>query len=93
MPDHLVICEQFAPGYKCPNPKRRQRFCIDRYEFPSRRGAHPPSMINAYDAAALCEAKGKRMCWESEWASACEGPQTLPFPYGNVRSSKKCRML
>ncbi len=88
----LTICHEFAPGQRCPGGHRRQRFCIDRYEYPNVEGAHPPTMVSAYDAAALCAERGKRLCWESEWTAACEGPDKLPFPYGHERSSKMCRI-
>jgi len=91
-PNHLIICHEFAPGQQCRLPLRRQRFCIDRYEFPSEKGGHPPVMISAFDAAALCAERGKRMCWESEWTAACEGPDKLPFPYGNKRDKKLCNI-
>ena len=88
----LTICHKIAKGQKCRTAKRRQRFCIDRYEYPSRKGAHPPTMVSAYDAAALCAEQGKRMCWESEWEAACEGPNKLPFPYGYTRDKTKCNI-
>ena len=91
-PNNLTLCHRFSPGQRCSVPKRRQRFCIDRFEFPNKRGAHPPVMVSAYDAAALCAEQGKRMCWESEWTAACEGPKKLPFPYGYSRSKKHCNI-
>lgn len=92
MPNNHIVCERFAPGQVCRLPPRRQRFCIDRYEYPSREGAHPPAHVSAYDAAALCASAGKRMCYESEWTAACEGPDKLPFPYGLERSSAHCNI-
>jgi formylglycine-generating enzyme required for sulfatase activity len=40
----------------------------------------------------MCAARGKRLCWQSEWESACEGPDKLPFPYGLERSASKCNI-
>jgi formylglycine-generating enzyme required for sulfatase activity len=91
-PNHLTICNAFAPGQTCRVPKRRQQFCIDRYEYPNDEGGHPPVMVSAYDAAGLCAERGKRMCFESEWTAACEGPKKLPFPYGHERSSEHCNI-
>lgn len=71
-------------------PRRDLDFCIDRYEYPNEKGAHPPVMVSFYDASGLCAAKGKRLCYESEWTAACEGPDELPFPYGWERSAEKC---
>ena len=39
-----------------------------------------------------CAALGKRLCYESEWVAACEGPDETPFPYGWERSSEKCNI-
>ena len=91
-PNNLTICHRFEPGQTCRVAKRQQRFCIDRYEYPNQSGGHPPVMVSAYDAAGLCAEQGKRMCWESEWSAACEGPDLLPFPYGYERSSKHCNI-
>jgi hypothetical protein len=92
-PNHLIICHEFEEGStQCVGKKRRQRFCIDRYEYPSEEGGHPPVMVSAYDAAGLCAEKGKRMCFESEWTAACEGPDDLPFPYGWKRSKDHCNI-
>jgi formylglycine-generating enzyme required for sulfatase activity len=74
----------------CLTKPRRQRFCIDTYEYPNQPGAHPPVMVDWFDAAGACSAQGKRLCWESEWVSACEGPDKLPFPYGLKRDPSKC---
>ena len=90
--NRLTICHRFAPGQTCHTQERRQRFCIDRYEYPSIAGAHPPVMVSAYDAAALCAEKNKRLCWESEWTAACEGPNKKPFPYGHERSKEQCNI-
>jgi len=91
-PNNLTICHAFEPGQSCPTTLRRQRFCIDRYEYPNVEGGHPPVQVSAFDAAAMCGERGKRLCWESEWVAACEGPAKLPFPYGQQRSNKHCNI-
>lgn len=91
-PRHPSKCLEYAQPSLCIGPLRRQRFCIDRYEYPNREGGRPPSMINAWDADQLCREQGKRLCWESEWTLACEGPQRLPYPYGYVRDASRCNI-
>jgi Ni/Co efflux regulator RcnB len=91
-PNHITICHRFAPGQRCAGKLRRQRYCIDRYEYPNREGDHPPVMVSWYDGAAACAAEGKRLCWQSEWESACEGPDKLPFPYGLSRDPAQCNI-
>ena len=92
-PHHPPRCLRFSKEQpKCLSETRRQRFCIDKYEYPNKKGAHPPSLINAWDASELCREQGKRLCWESEWTMACEGPSHLPYPYGHTRDSARCNI-
>jgi hypothetical protein len=89
----ITICHQFAEKPpRCVGAERRERFCIDEYEYPNKKGARSPVMVDFHDAAALCAAEGKRLCWESEWTAACEGPEKLPFPYGYARSPEACNI-
>jgi hypothetical protein len=90
--NNLDICHAFAHHQRCRLRPRRIRFCIDRYEHPNRKGAHPTWMLDWYQAQATCESAGKRLCYASEWTAACEGPQHTPFPYGWERDHKKCNV-
>jgi formylglycine-generating enzyme required for sulfatase activity len=49
-------------------------------------------MVDWYEAMGQCAAKGKRLCYESEWTAACEGPNETPFPHGFERSAEKCNI-
>jgi Sulfatase-modifying factor enzyme 1 len=91
--NHITLCHHFKEGVtQCRASRVPLDFCIDRYEYPNEKGGHPPVMVSFYDASGLCAAKGKRLCYESEWTTACEGPSELPFPYGWERSSEKCNI-
>jgi hypothetical protein len=90
--NHLAICHAFAHEQRCRTAERPVAFCIDRYEYPNRKGAHPTWMVDWYEAQATCESKGKRLCWAGEWTAACEGPDHTPFPYGWERDHDKCNM-
>ena len=92
-PNHLHICHKFkqAPP-KCVGDHVQLDFCIDRYEYPDKKGAHPPVMVDWYTAAGECAAEDKRLCYESEWTAACEGPDDTPFPAGYERSSDICNI-
>ena len=91
--NHITICHKFEPGSaRCEAPRTALDFCIDHYEFPNQKGARPPVMIDWYHAMGECAALGKRLCYESEWVAACEGPSELPFPYGYERSAEKCNI-
>ena len=85
-----VICEEFEPWSRCAGDKLKKRFCIDMYTWPNQKGARPEVMNRFHQAELKCAAVGKRLCTESVWTMACEGPRMLPFPYGFVRDTKQC---
>lgn len=84
------VCEEFEPYSRCVGTHQPKRFCIDKYAWPNQEGERPEVMNNFYQAQVKCAAMGKRLCTESEWTMACEGPELLPFPYGYVRDPNKC---
>ncbi len=84
-------CFAYQPGSNKPRGKPRAlRFCMDTYEAPNARGAKPLVMQSSLDAAAWCKERGKRMCNEVEFESACEGPEMLPWPYGWAADGEAC---
>ena len=85
-----TVCEEFEPKSTCVAEKVHKRYCMDTYTWPNEKGARPEVMNRFHQAEVKCAAVGKRMCTESEWTLACEGPQMLPFPYGYVRDTNKC---
>jgi sulfatase modifying factor 1 len=90
--NHLEICHAFAHEQRCRVDERDLAACVDRYEYPNRKGGHPVWMLDWYQAQATCESKGKRLCTATEWTAACEGPDHTPFPYGWERDHDKCNM-
>ncbi len=89
----ITICHEFAKSKpQCVGTERRQRFCMDKYEYPNVEGARSPVMVDFHDAGALCAEKGKRLCWESEWVTACEGSDKTPFPHGYERDPSLCNI-
>jgi hypothetical protein len=84
------VCEEFATEGKCTGKFVKKRFCIDKYAWPNKKGYKPEVMNRFHQAQVKCAAIGKRMCTESEWSFACEGPEMKPFPYGYVRDANKC---
>ncbi len=85
-----TVCEKFEPRSRCVGERVHTRFCMDTYEWPNRAGKRPEVMNIFYQAELNCAAVGKRLCTESEWTMACEGPKLLPFPYGYERDTAKC---
>lgn len=64
--------------------------CMDLYEAPNRSDALPLVMYSFDEAAAWCDARGKRLCFEDEWLLACEGPTGTAYPYGAMREAGRC---
>jgi sulfatase modifying factor 1 len=84
------VCETFAQKAECKGTKVKKRYCIDKYEYPNQKGVRPEVMNRFHQAQVKCAAQGKRMCTESEWNLACEGPEMKPFPYGYKRDPLIC---
>lgn len=71
-------------------PQQPMHYCIDRFEYPNRKGENPIIYMNFAEAGDLCKADKKRLCNEIEWTFACEGEDALPYPYGHVRDTDAC---
>lgn len=57
-------------------------FCMDKYEWPNKKGVVPKSYISVYQAMDTCAGAGKRLCTADEWTIACTGPYGWKYPYG-----------
>jgi formylglycine-generating enzyme required for sulfatase activity len=90
--NHITLCHSFAHETKCVGTEEKRAFCIDEYEYPNQKDAHPSWMVTWYEAQATCQSKGKRLCYETEWTMACEGPDKTPFPYGWDRDNTACNI-
>jgi len=84
------VCEEFSSAGRCTGKMIKKRFCIVRYAWPNKKGYKPEVMNRFHQAQVKCAAMSKRLCTESEWTFACEGPKMKPFPYGYERDAKKC---
>jgi hypothetical protein len=68
-----------APLYDPSKESPEQaRVCIDQFEFPDLPCEVPVVWIRASEAAAVCEAVGKRLCDAHEWEGACAGALKAP---------------
>jgi Sulfatase-modifying factor enzyme 1 len=91
-PKTKLQCAQFAPSSACMMKTQHRKFCIDKYEWPNKYGEKPVYMVSWNEAKASCESIGKRLCSDTEWTVACEGPEHLPYPYGYKRDPKACNI-
>jgi len=86
-----TICLEFEAPAKCVGKKEHRRYCMDQFEYPNRAGVRPTVMNDFPQAQRLCADQGKRVCTETEWTMACEGPEYKPYPYGYARDPEICR--
>ena len=86
-PATKLQCAEFdkpaTVGAKCTMKTQHKHFCIDRYEWPNKPGDCPRTWRAGTRRRRRCEAIGKRLCGDTEWTLACEGPERLPYPYGD----------
>jgi hypothetical protein len=75
------------------------KFCIDRFEWPNRRGALPQTNVSWHEANAACAAAGKRLCTASEWSRACRNDDNrkpaagVSYPYGFEFDERRCNTV
>ncbi len=88
------LCARFDPARWAAARERLGRraldLCVDRWEYPNRRGEYPIIVSTYSESRAYCAREGKRLCTESEWTFACEGEAGLPYPYGYERDPSAC---
>jgi formylglycine-generating enzyme required for sulfatase activity len=93
-PYENLRCAEYERPAKCKVPKVHKRFCIDREEYAARdaNGDLELPMVrkNWNEAQAVCATRSARLCKETEWEFACEGPDISPYPYGWKRDSTIC---
>lgn len=61
-----------------------------RYRARSRRGVVPQAHFSQEQAAAACEAAGRRLCSDDEWVQACKGATPTVYPYGDEHEDGRC---
>jgi hypothetical protein len=96
-PETKLQCAAFAKTAsvaRCTMKTDHKHFCMDRYEWPNKVGALPTYMASWFEAKASCESLGKRLCSDTEWTLACEGPDMQPYPYGDgyQRDDRACNI-
>ncbi len=65
-------------------------FCIDKYEWPDKKGVIPQTYISLYQAMDSCVAAAKHLCSSDEWTLACTGPYGWQYPYGDSYERHAC---
>lgn len=89
--EHLCIdwrpgpqrCWAYYPNFTLGHGEAKSmRFCMDVYEAPNKKGAKPLVMKTFPEAQKWCADRGKRVCAEDEWETACESGDERPWFYG-----------
>ncbi|MCX7726002.1 MAG: formylglycine-generating enzyme family protein [Chitinispirillaceae bacterium] len=66
------------------------KVCIDRYEYPNKKGTMPKVNVSYEEAASICKSIGKRLCTAEEWQWGCSGLEGYTYPYGWNPEKEKC---
>lgn len=85
-------CLRYKKEYQCIGGKQYLAYCIDKNEYKELDSDYPLTDVTWYQAKDLCEIQDKRLCNEKEWEFACEGGESLPYPYGYNRDSQACNI-
>ena len=89
-PEGMVL----IPGGEFVSPTGKKitlkEYCIDKYEYPNKKGKRPLVKMEWFGAKQECEKQGKHLCSEAEWQFACSGPQKTKYPYGQQFDPSKC---
>ncbi len=64
--------------------------CMDLYEAPNVAGALPLVMYTFDEAEAWCAARGRTLCLDTTWETACAGSAAASYPYGDTHQSGVC---
>jgi len=76
-------CWSYVPNMTVTQGEQKHvRVCMDQYEAPNQAGARPMVMRDFRQSGKWCEDRGKRLCTEEEFETACEGPNLEPYFYG-----------
>lgn len=68
-----------------------EEFTIDALPYPNDPAQPPKVGVTQQEAAALCEADGKRLCTELEWERACKGDKNTAYEYGAAYKKDACK--
>jgi sulfatase modifying factor 1 len=82
-----------VPPIHCPFDMvyvEKNNFCIDKYEWPNKKGEYPDFALNAYQAQDFCYSVKKRLCTHGEWVQACVGSANLSYGYAHTWHKDTC---
>jgi formylglycine-generating enzyme len=86
-------CKLYREPSKClvsDDKREKLSFCMDRYEWPNKKGETPRNLTSWQEAKDSCEQIGKRLCTDKEFTFACEGEAMRPHVHGFARDPSKC---
>ncbi len=90
--DMVLVADLFCMDrYEASRPDATATsYGVDSSLATSRPGVMPWMNISFADAAAACQAAGKRLCSPAEWEMACKGPNQTTYAYGDTYDPTIC---
>ncbi len=86
----VPVKERCPPDMVASFDSKGNAFCIDRYEWPNRKGVVPLVNVSWVEAKMFCMDAGKRLCRYDEWISACNNDSKSKYPYGDDYDRERC---
>jgi len=79
----------------CPDNmelNEKKKYCIDKFEYPNKKGKVPEVDVPFEDAQKLCADQGKHLCNTEEWLAACKSGKDR-YPYGRGYEKDRCNTI
>jgi plastocyanin len=79
----------------CPDDmelNEKKKYCIDKYEYPNKKGKVPEVNVSFEDAQKLCGDQGKHLCTADEWLAGCKEGKGR-YPYGRGYEKDRCNTM
>jgi hypothetical protein len=70
----------------------KKKYCIDKYEYPNKKGKVPEVNVSFEDAQKLCSDNGKHLCTPEEWLAGCKEGKDR-YPYGRGYEKDRCNTM
>jgi len=86
----MVCCKKGTGEEKKSTLIYLEEFCIDRFEYPNKKGEKPSIKVTWFEAKVYCKKKGKRLCSGEEWEKACAGKNWYKYSYSDSYDASKC---
>jgi len=80
----------------CPDEMslvENRKLCVDKYEYPGKKGSEPTVDLTFAEALKLCADQGKHLCTSDEWSGSCKQEKRDRYPYGRQYEKDRCNTI